>query len=194
LSFFPCIYNFISFHTDLPFWCYSIHSSFPALFCIILLSQWFNTFFQCTNKWFVYLHWRSIILRYATRFLIHLASRFLSLERVFRTVIDYVTVYRAHSLQSIRKKGVTPLSVPSLSMHHYSIYSGNSVSGRYPPPLLSVGFKISAAGLYTKLAQRFNALAFCASFSAKCNFNDAAPFVSVARTRIVFVSSFFEYI
>jgi len=136
----------------------------------ILLSQWFNTFFSArTNDSFIFVD-APLFFGMLLGFLF--ISRRLSLERVFRTVIDYVTVYRAHSLQSIRKKGVTPLSVPSLSMHHYSIYSGNSVSGRYPPPLLCV--KISAAGLYTKLAQSFNALAFCASFSAKCNFDDAA--------------------
>lgn len=57
-------------------------------------------------------------------FRIHLASAF-SLRSAYsvKTVIDYVTVYRAHSLQSIRKKGVTPLSMPSLSTRHYSIYS-----------------------------------------------------------------------
>lgn len=115
-----------------------------------------------------------------------------------RTVIDYVTVYRAHSSYNIRKKGVTPLSVLSLSMHHYSIYSRpviQSPARRYPPPPLFVAFKISVCSVDEICAEVY-ALAFCAIFSAKCNFADAVAWIRtcafmivVARTRVVFASS-----
>lgn len=78
--------------------------------------------------------WRSIILGYTTfLFISTYSTSAFSLHNAYlvRTVIDYVTVYRAHSSHSIRKKGVTPLSVPSplYGPLLHLLQAGNSVTG-----------------------------------------------------------------
>lgn len=137
--------------------------------CTLLLSPWFHTFFNArTNDSFssVSIPLFSDML---LGFRIHLASTF-SLRSAYsvKTVIDYVTVYRAHSSQNIRKKGVTPLSaVPLYAPLLHLLQAGNSVTGSY---LLSVALKkISVSAVRTKPHAEVYVLAFCARFSAKCN-------------------------
>lgn len=170
---FLCIY--ISYKFIFPLYCTQLSN---IILCIVLLLQWLDSFFNTQINDSLTSVGVPLFFDMLLGFVIHLASTF-SRRSAYsvRTLIDYVTVYRAHSSQSIRKKGVTPLSVPSLSMHHYFIYSRPIIQSPGDIPL-SVGFKMSVSAVRTEYRAEVYTLAFCTCFSAKCNF-DAIALTSV---------------